>query len=83
MELAKYVQILQKTGSITETKKKSRKELVIEYINKLQLTKQEKVLLMYLAGYSVTGNSQKILVNFLTSKGAAHKDALAYIGVKD
>lgn len=83
VELAKYISILQKTGSITETKKKSRKELVIDYINKLQISKQEKVLLMYLAGYSVTGNSQKALISFLMSKGASHKDALTYIGVKD
>ncbi len=83
VELAKYISILQKTGSITETKKKSRKELVIDYINKLQMSKQEKVLLMYLAGYSVTGNSQKTLISFLMSKGASHKDALTYVGVKD
>lgn len=81
VELAKYISILQKTGSITETKKKSRKELVIDYINKLQMSKQEKVLLMYLAGYSVTGNSQKALISFLMSKGASHKDALSYLGV--
>lgn len=81
VELAKYISILQKTGSITETKKKSRKELVIDYINKLQMSKQEKVLLMYLAGYSVTGNSQKALISFLMSKGASHKDSLAYLGV--
>ena len=83
VDLAKYISILQKTSSITETKKKTRKELVIDYINKLQLSKQEKILLMYLAGYSVTGNSQKTLSSYLQSKGASHKDALAFLGVKD
>jgi len=80
VDLAKYITILQKTSSITETKKKSRKELVIDYINKLQMSKQEKVLLMFLAGYSVTGKSQQALVSFLQSKGVSHKDALAYLG---
>ena len=80
VDLAKYIAYLQKVGSITETKKKTRKELVIEYINRLPMSKQEKILLMYLAGYSVSGNSQKALIGFLQSQGASRTSAVAFVG---
>ena len=80
IDTAKYILSLQKIGSITDTNKKTRKELVIEYINKLRgYSKAEKTLLMYLAGYSVSGTSHSQLINYLTSKGANRKQVLTFI----
>lgn len=76
IDMAKYIVYLQNVSKITENKQKTRKELVIEYINRLStLSKAEKTLLMYLAGYSVKDNSQTILISLLTRNGVSYKDA--------
>lgn len=78
VNLGIIVAILNKVSQIKENRRKSRKELVIEYVNKQSsLSKQEKILAMYLAGYSVSGNSQNQLVSYLTSKGASRSDVLS------
>ena len=80
INLGTIIAILNKVSQIKENSRKSRKELVIEYINKLtSLSKQEKILAMYLAGYSVSGNSQNQLVSYLTSKGASKNAVLSLI----
>ena len=81
VDMARYVIYLQKVGQITDTNKKSRKELVLDYINKLKgFTKAEKALLMYLAGYSVGGNSASALSNLLIGNGANRKEVKVLIG---
>ena len=81
VDMARYVIYLQKVGQITDTNKKSRKELVLDYINKLKgFTKAEKALLMYLAGYSVSGNSASALSNLLIRNGANRKEVKELIG---
>ena len=81
LELAKYVLSLQKIAQISENSKKTRKELVLEYINKLAgYTKAEKALLMYLAGYSVSGNSLTQLTGLLVRNGASRKDVKEIFG---
>ena len=73
--LAKYILSLQKIANITQTSKKTRKELVLQYINRLRgYTKAEKTVLMYLAGYSVSGSSENLLISFLVRNGASRKD---------
>lgn len=74
IDMAKYIVYLQKVSTISENKAKTRKELVIEYINRLSgLTKAEKTLLMYLAGYSVKDSSKSLVINLLTKSGANYK----------
>lgn len=81
INLGIIVAILNKVSQIKENSRKTRKELVIEYINKqTSLSKQEKIFAMYLAGYSVSGNSQTQLVSYLTSKGASKSDVISMIG---
>lgn len=78
--LAKYIASLQKIAQIGETKQKTRKELVIQYINRLRgYTKAEKTLLMYLAGYSVGGSSQNLLASLLMRYGASRKEIIELI----
>ncbi len=78
--LAKYILSLQKIAQIGETAKKTRKELVLQYINRLRgYTRAEKTLLMFLAGYSVSGTSASQLKGFLISKGASSKDLKQYL----
>jgi len=81
VNLAKYIVALQKVAQITDTKKKTRKELVLQYINKLKgYSKYEKTLLMYLAGYKVSGSSKNGLINYLMSKGAKRKEIINILG---
>lgn len=80
VNLAKYIVALQKVAQITDTKKKTKKELVLQYINKIKgFSTFEKTLLMYLAGYKVSGKSKNYLIKYLMSKGAKRKDVLAAI----
>ena len=62
-------------SQITENKTKTRKDLVIDYVNKQKsLTKQEKVLAMYLAGYKLSDNNKVTLKKYLASKGVSSKN---------
>lgn len=80
IDLAQYMLYLQKMATITENKQKTRKELVLDYVNRLKgLKRQEKILLMYLGGYSVEGTSKNVLVSYLIQKGATRKEALNFI----
>ena len=81
VDLAKYIIYLNKVSQIAENKQKTRKELVIDYINRLKgLTKQEKTLLMYLSGYSVSGNSQTMLSSYLIQLGMSRDNAKDFLG---
>lgn len=62
--------ILTKIKTIVATDSKTRKELVIDYINSLtNISKQDKILIMYLAGYGLNDSNKKILSSYLSSKG--------------
>ncbi len=80
LSLAKYIISLNKIAQITETAKKTRKELVIQYINRLRgYTKAEKSLLMYLAGYSVSGLSKNSMINFIGNYGSSRQEILSML----
>lgn len=84
VDMAKYIIYLNKVSQIAENKQKSRKELVIDYINKLKgITKQEKTLLMYLSGYSISGNSKTMLNNYLMQLGVSKENAQAYLSANN
>jgi hypothetical protein len=68
--ISKYVNVLSKIESIKETETKTRKELVIEYVNKLKgYSHQEKLLIIRLAGYKVKGSNEIALTNYLKKTG--------------
>lgn len=80
INLAKYIVQMQKVAKIAETKAKTRKELVIQYINKLKgFSKKEKIMLMHLCGYGVSGDSSNMLRSYLIANGANRKDAIAFV----
>ena len=59
-----------------------RKELVIQYVNRLNgLTKQEKLLLLNLAGYKTTEDNQRVLSKYLRENGMDKNQINAYLGV--
>lgn len=80
IDLANYIIYLQKLDDIVATKTKTRKELAIEYINRIRgLNRQEKMIVMVLAGYSVAEENKQALRNYLRSKGMSIKDANEYL----
>lgn len=64
---------LNEIANITETSKMTRKDAVQKYINKLPISRNEKFTLFYLAGYKLTEDKQRIVKNFLRSKGVSRK----------
>lgn len=82
INISKYVRYMDAISKIEANKTKTRKELVVNYVNKISnLSKQEKNLLMVLSGYSVSGDSQKQLYNYLIKNGASRNDAMAFLGM--
>lgn len=77
----KYVAALSKINNIGEDKKSTRKVAVMRYINSLRMNRNEKYLLLYLSGYSVDDSQEKMLLNFLRSKGLSYKDAKEFLGI--
>lgn len=74
--LSKFVLGVNALSNIEATKNKTRKELVLEKINKMKgYTKAEKLLLIYLCGFSLSDTNKTVLQSFLTQKGATLKDA--------
>lgn len=83
INIANYVAVLNKVKSITDSKTKTRKELVVEYINSQRtLTRNEKLLVMYLAGYSTGDTNKNTLVNYLTSLGMSKSTAKEFLGIE-
>lgn len=68
-----YIRSLEATGS------KSKKELAVEAVNKLRLTKAEKMLILFTAGYSV---DTKIVMQALRQKGLSQKEAQEFVNGK-
>lgn len=80
VNMAKYIMSLQELSAIEG---ENRKQNVISAINKMRgYSKQEKLLLAYLSGYSIGENNQMLMVNFLTSKGFTRKDAMSFLNIK-
>jgi hypothetical protein len=64
---------LNEINDIRETRTMTRKEAVFKYINKLPISRAEKFLIYYLAGYTVPKDKQILVKNFLRSKGLSTK----------
>ena len=74
INLGKYLPYSMKIAQIEASKTQSRKDLVLKYINKLRsLSKQEKLLLLWLNGYGLTSKNKSSLGNFLIRNGMSKK----------
>lgn len=74
--LSKFVIGVNALSNIEATKNKTRKELVLEKINKMSgYTKAEKLLLVYLCGFSLSENNKMLIQNYLAQNGSTLKDA--------
>ena len=81
--ISKFTNVLNTISSIKESKTKSRKELVIEYVNKLNgYSKQEKLLILHLAGYKTNEQNVNSLSSHLRQNGMTIQDVNKYLGVE-
>lgn len=72
--ISKYIAINSYVSSIKANSSKTRKELVVSYINSLKgLDKQEKLLAMYLCGYSLNDGNKNSLSSYLLKLGMSKK----------
>ena len=64
-----------KISLIQGTEKESRKSLVLKYVNSLKgYSKQEKLLILWLNGYSLSDKNKVVLGNYLIQNGGSKKD---------
>lgn len=83
VNISKYMTLLNTISSIKESKTKSRKELVFEYVNKLYgLSKQEKLLVLHLAGYKNSDMNKNILSKYLSQNGMDLQEVNTFLGVE-
>lgn len=74
IELAKYIAYLNEMSKIVETKQKTKKELTVEYVNKIKdLKNEEKLLLMKLNGYKLSDQKEAQLKAYLKKLGMDNK----------
>ena len=79
INISSYVLYLNQMNMLTDTRNKSRKENVIDYVNKLSgLSKDEKLLLLYLGGYSSKVNTNR-LRSYLIKKRISRKDVDTFL----
>ena len=69
IDLVKYLINLEKISSIKATEKDNKKDLIIKELNKTNLSKSEKLLILYLKGYNLNDSNKSVLQTFLNSKG--------------
>ncbi len=75
--ISKFLIGVNSLSTITESKTASRKELIMAQINKMtELTKSEKLLLVYLLGFSLSDKNKLVLSNYLRNNGANYKKAV-------
>lgn len=83
VNIGKYTNVLNTISSIKETKTKSRKELVVAYVNKLNgYSKQEKLLILHLAGYKTNEVNQSALTVYLRQNGMNVNEIKEFLGVE-
>lgn len=77
----KFIVGLSKISSLKATETQTKKELAIETVNKMKgLSKDEKLLLLYMAGYTLSDESNTKIKNLLRKYGASSKDVKAFVG---
>ncbi len=75
--ISKFLLGVNSLSTITESKTATRKELIMAQINKMtELNKSEKLLLVYLLGFSLSDKNKLVLSNYLTNHGANYKEAI-------
>ena len=80
VDLAKYVLYIQNLSSISADNKNTRKQKVVNEINKIKgLSRQEKLLLAYLCGYSVSDTNTISVKSYLMKIGFTAKEAKEFL----
>ena len=82
VSIGKFVAILSKISSIGATDRKTRKDLVFDYVNGRALTRMEKLLVLHLAGYSTTEANRTSLKAYLRSLGMSASNISDFMGDK-
>lgn len=82
IDTGKYASYLAKIQSMKANTLTNKKEAVQAYVNRTNLSKAEKYLLAYLAGYSIADDGKTQVAAYLRSKGMSYKDSKTFTGIK-
>lgn len=69
-------------GELEDTKKLTRKQQAIKYVNSLNCERGLKLLILKLCGYGLSEKESKNLEKYLKSKGMSKKDVKEFLGEK-
>lgn len=75
LSIGRFITYNQHISTIVGTKKNTRKELVLKYINSIRgLTRNEKLMLLWLNNYTLTASNKARLGNYLRTFGSTRKE---------
>lgn len=74
-DISKDIIRLVEISNLKSTDKLTRKEVVQKYINKLPISRNEKFLLFFLAGYKIPEEKQRIVLSLLSTRGISYQKA--------
>lgn len=81
LDISKFIIGLTALANVEKPESKTRKELVLEKINKMtNLSRAEKLLLVYLNGFKLTDTNKVVLQNYLSQKSITNKDVAENLG---
>lgn len=78
--ISKYIPVLVMLQIELENVKENKKQEAIKYLNEItSLTRNEKMLVAYLLGYSISEDNFDSVASFLTRLGMSYNNAIAYL----
>jgi len=66
---------------IKATSTKTRKELVLSYVNSLSIPQGQRYLILYLSGFGLGDEAESSTLKYLISKGMSRSDAKTFLGM--
>ena len=82
MEVGRFAGSVSYIKSLQPTKTKTRKDLATKYVNKLHVSKAEKFLILYLAGFSLSDEAESKVLKYLRSRGMTAKKAKEFLNAE-
>lgn len=78
-DVATAVLLIQENSKLVATNLKTKKEQAVSLVNKQSMTRNQKLLTLYLMGYGVSDESKTALRSYLTGLGMSQKEAKEFL----
>ena len=78
-DVLQAVLLIQQNAQLADNRRFTKKEQAVRLVNKQQMSKNQKLLTLYLMGYGVSSENKKTLQNYLISLGFTRKQAQEFL----